>query len=68
MILKKLGDGDLNLPGIEDIGGSGIITTSTSQYTRTFGAVPSEDERLDPQRRLREASDRRLLGLDPKDI
>lgn len=66
-MLAKLADGELNLPGVEDISGAGIITTSTSDFVPVFGAAPSKDERIDPQRRLLEQSARNMIGLDPED-
>lgn len=54
-MLKMLAEGTMVIPGVE-VGER--IRTSTEQYVPVFGAVPSLDERYDPNRADDEAGSR----------
>ena len=57
-ILKMLRDGDMVVPGATETSDSGIVRSTTSQYTPTFGAQPSLSEQVDPDRADDEANSR----------
>ena len=59
-LLKAFADGSLTLPGVNQATDTGIVRSNTDKanYVPVFGAIPSLNERFDPQRALDEDNDR----------
>jgi phage gp36-like protein len=61
--LELLASGELTVPGATERTDIGGIQTTTEDYVPVFGAVPSLDERWDPNRARDEAAERGITLL-----